>query len=271
MAIITPHGHGLGWRRDLPDHRDFTFAAPADVLTTLPTSVDLRPIMPAVYDQGPIGSCTANAIAGAIQFDRLKNNEPPDFIPSRLFVYWNERYMEHDVPLDAGAELRDGIKSVARWGAPPENDWPYVPTPADPSTNLFPAGSAPVTKPSATAYADAKKHIAISYYRVQQTLTQIKGCLAQGYPFVFGFAVYSSIYDSNGNPVAYLPMPTVDDQILGGHAVMAVGYQDSNNMFIVRNSWGPTVQLNGYFFMPYAYLLDSNLASDMWTIRRMSA
>jgi C1A family cysteine protease len=271
MVLVTPHGHGLGWRRDLPDHRDFAFAAPQDVLVALPTQVDLRPQMPPVYDQGPIGSCTANAIAGAIQFDRSKLQESPDFIPSRLFVYWNERNMEHSVPLDAGAEIRDGIKSIARYGAPPETDWPYVPTPADPFTNLFPAGSPPVTKPPTTAYTDAAKHLAVSYLRVQQTLSQLKGCLAQGYPFVFGFAVYSSIYDANNNPVVTLPMPKATDQLLGGHAVLAVGYQDSHNVFICRNSWGSNVQDQGYFFIPYAYLLDLNLASDMWTIRKISA
>ena len=216
-------------------------------------------------------SCTANAIGGGIQFDRKKLSESPDFVPSRLFIYWQERNMEHSVPLDAGAEIRDGIKSIARYGAPPEDVWPYVPTPADPNTNLFPANSPPVNKPSTAAYTEAAKHLALSYFRVQQTITQLKSCLAQGFPFVFGFAVYSSIYDSHGQPVTVLPMPKVTDNILGGHAVLAVGYQDSNNTFIVRNSWGPNVQDAGYFYMPYAYLLDPNLSGDMWTVRRISA
>lgn len=271
MPLITPAGHGLGWRRDLPDHRDFAYAAPADVLTALPTKIDLRSDMPAVYDQQAIGSCTANAIAGAIQFDRSKLAETPDFVPSRLFIYWNERNMEHSVPLDAGAELRDGIKSISRYGAPPENDWPYVATPADPNTNLFPPNSAPVNKPSTAAYTEGAKHLALSYFRVQQTLSQLKGCLAQGFPFVFGFAVYSSIYDSHGQPVITLPMPRSSDAILGGHAVLAVGYQDSTNTFICRNSWGPSVQDHGYFYIPYAYLLDMNLAGDMWTVRKIAA
>jgi C1A family cysteine protease len=225
--------------------------------------------MPPVYDQLEIGSCTANCIAGAIQFDRLKLKEAPDFVPSRLFIYYNERAVERTIPIDAGAMIRDGIKSVASLGACPETVWPYIATAADPTTNLFPVGSPPVTKPPAQAYTDAKQHVAISYYRVQQTLNQLKGCLAAGYPFVFGFTVFSNIYNSTGNPVVTLTMPSSNDQFLGGHAVMAVGYDDSSYTFIIRNSWGSTVQDHGYFYMPYAYLTENNLSSDFWTIRKM--
>src|SRR5439155_18039799 len=110
----------LGWVRDLPDHRDQLFSVPHAVLSALPKSIDLRPKCPPVYDQGRIGSCTANAIAGAVQFDRLKNAQSPDFVPSRLFIYYNERYIEHDVGYDRGAQLRDGIKSINKLGVCPE-------------------------------------------------------------------------------------------------------------------------------------------------------
>ena len=115
---------------DLPDNRDHLYAAPLAKLRLLPGKVDLRRQCPKVYDQGQIGSCTANAIAAAIEFDRRKQ-KLSDFIPSRLFIYYNERSMEHSVPLDNGAQIRDGIKSVAKQGACPEMEWPYDDTPAD--------------------------------------------------------------------------------------------------------------------------------------------
>src|SRR5215471_14135179 len=115
-----------GWTPDIPDNRDKMYAAPAHILATLPPKVDLRPTCPPVYDQGQLGSCTANAIGGALEFDQIKQGEK-NFTPSRLFIYYNERVMENSVDEDAGAMIRDGIKSVNKLGAPPEvPDWPYV-------------------------------------------------------------------------------------------------------------------------------------------------
>jgi C1A family cysteine protease len=216
-------------------------------------------------------SCTSNAIGAAIQYERLKYNSSPDFVPSRLFIYYNERAMERTIPLDAGAMIRDGIKSVSSHGVCPESDWPYHATPADPDTNLFPAKSPPVTKPPAKAYLNAKQYTAISYFRIQQNLNQLKGCLAAGYPFVFGFVVYTNLYTTAGDPVVHLTLPSGTDSALGGHAVMAVGYDDAKAEFIIRNSWGDKVQDHGNFYMPYSYLTDNNLADDIWTIRKMTA
>jgi len=117
-------GH-YGWTPDVPDQRDLVYAAPAAV-TAPPPSVDMRPGCPPVYDQGQLGSCTANAIAGAIQYEQMRQKEHQPFAPSRLFIYYNERVMEHTVSQDAGAQIRDGIKSVNHIGACPETDWPYV-------------------------------------------------------------------------------------------------------------------------------------------------
>src|SRR5262249_51216165 len=153
--------------------------APMGVLKSLPNKVDLRPQCPPVYDQGQLGSCTANAIGAALQFDQIKQGQQ-SFAPSRLFIYYNERVMEHTVNDDAGAMIRDGIKSVAKLGAPPEvPDWPYV-------ISKF------KTKPPAIAYTHALKYQAILYQRLVQNLDQLKGCLAAGFPFVFGIAVYES-------------------------------------------------------------------------------
>jgi C1A family cysteine protease len=272
MAVSSQRRFGLGWVPDLPDHRDLAYSAPMQQLKQLPASVDLRPQFAfEPYDQGQIGSCTANAIAAAIQFDRAKTGKKPDFTPSRLFIYYNERAMEHSVPLDAGAMIRDGIKSVAKQGVCKETTWPYEAMPADPNTHLFPPHSPPVTKPPAPAYSEAKNCQAVTYSRVQQALAQMKGCLAEGYPFVLGFSVYDSIYDAHGNPVKVLPMPSGKDNQIGGHAVLTVGYSDAKQWFVIRNSWGPKVQDHGYFYMPYAYATDPHLTSDLWTIRVMES
>jgi C1A family cysteine protease len=266
-----PKNLSLGWIRDLPDHRDHLYSAPLAHLQKLPPQVDLRPkLSQAPYDQERIGSCTANAIAGAIQFDRQGANQNPDFVPSRLFIYFNERAMEHTIPVDAGAQLRDGIKSVAKLGVCPESQWPYDGTPADPNTHLFPPSSSAVERPSPACYTDAAKYRVISYSRIAQSLAQMKGCLAAGFPFVFGFAVYDSLYDSDGKPRTVIPMPGQADSQIGGHAVLAMGYDDERNVLIVRNSWGPAAQDNGHFYLPYAYVTDPSLAGDFWTVRAVA-
>jgi len=245
---------GYGWTPDLPDQRDRIYSAPQRVLGALPPSVDLRSACPPVVDQGELGSCTANAIAGALQFDQMKQKLDDVFPPSRLFIYYNERVIEHTVNEDAGAMIRDGIKSVAKEGAPHETLWPY---------NI----AAFRTRPAPAAYKDAAKHRAILYQRLTPTLEQLKGCLASGFPFVFGFSVYESFESQAVAKSGRTPMPTSKEKQLGGHAVLAVGYDDAVKRFIIRNSWGPKWGLAGYYTMPYAYLTDGSLADDFWTIK----
>ena len=137
-------GHGAahsriaryGWIPDLPDHRDYAYAAPVAALVKLPALVDLRAACPAVYDQGQLGSCTANAIGAAVEFDQMKQKLKEVFMPSRLFIYYNERVMEGTVDQDSGAQIRDGIKSVAKQGVCPEEMWPYDPRPYPPNSRL---------------------------------------------------------------------------------------------------------------------------------------
>jgi C1A family cysteine protease len=243
-----------GWIPDVPDQRDHLYAAPIARLRAFPPKTDLRRQCPAVYDQGELGSCTGNAIAGAVQFDRRKLKRRTDFVPSRLFIYYNERVIEHTVESDSGAQIRDGIKSVAKLGVCPETEWPY-------DIAKF------AVKPPPTCYRHAKKYRAIGYQRVVQSLTQMKGCLASGYPFVFGFTVYESFESDRVARTGVVPMPAAAEKVLGGHAVLAVGYDDAAQRFIVRNSWGRRWGIAGYFTMPYAYLADDNLAADFWTIR----
>ncbi len=257
-----------GWQPDLPDHRDQPFSAPLLKLGPLPAKVDLRRKCPPVYNQGQIGSCTANAIAAAIEFDLKKQNKP-DFLPSRLFIYYNERAMEHSVATDSGAQIRDGVKSVNKLGVCPEPEWPYIATPADPNTNVWPPGAKPAQKPTPNCYTDVLNHQALSYQSVTRDLAQFRGCLAAGYPFVLGFTVYTAFESSQVAQTGVLNLPTSAEHVLGGHAVMAVGYDDAAQRFIIRNSWGTGWGLKGYFTMPYAYLLSQNLSSDFWTIRVM--
>ena len=245
-----------GWLPDLPDQRDRIYAASLATIGALPPSVDLRGGCPPVYDQGDLGSCTANAIAAALQFDQMKQQVADVFVPSRLFIYYNERVMENTVDEDSGAMIRDGIKSVAKEGAPHETLWPY---------NIAKFR----TKPSPRAYKDAAKHRAVLYQRLTQALPQFKACLASGYPFIFGFSVYESFESADVTKTGTVPMPKPEEKQLGGHAVLAVGYDDASGRFIVRNSWGPKWGIAGYFTLPYEYMTDGNLSDDFWTIKRV--
>ena len=254
MTAPTPRQTSrYGWIPDLPDHRDHIFSAPTPVLAKLPPSVDLRPHCPkTVYDQGQLGSCTANAISAAFEFDLLKQ-ELVDFMPSRLFIYYNERRMEGHVESDSGAMIRDGVKSLAKQGVCTEDSWAY-------DITKF------TQQPPEACYRDALNSRAVAYQRVPQTLNQLRGCLANGYPVVFGFTVYESFESAEVARTGVVNLPAASESVLGGHAVLAVGYDDASARFTVRNSWGPDWGQSGYFTMPYAYLTERNLSSDFWMI-----
>lgn len=243
----------FGWRPDLPDHRDLMYSVALEKVNQAPPVKDLREFFPACYDQGDLGSCTANAIAGALEYAQ-KHEQRPEFTPSRLFIYYNERKMEGTVDQDSGAQIRDGIKSVASLGFCKETTLPY---------DIAKFAEAP----SVDCYKEAKRFRATSYHRIPQSLAMMKGCLASGFPFVFGFTVYDSFESDRVASTGVVPMPTLGDSVLGGHAALAVGYDEPNRVFICRNSWGTEWGLKGYFLLPYAYAVDSNLASDFWTIR----
>lgn len=245
--------HHMGWKPDLPDHRDYLYTAPEQVVQALPPKVDLSGQCPPVYDQGQLGSCTANAIGAAFEFDLMKQGLH-DFTPSRLFLYYNERLMEGSVSYDSGAQIRDGIKSTAQVGMCPESEWPY---------NIAKFAQ----KPPKKCYTDAMKDRAVKYARVKRDLQQMKACLASGWPIVFGFTVYESFESNEVAQTGVVPMPGPDESVLGGHAVLCVGYNDETQRFIVRNSWGTDWGIGGYFSMPYEYLTNRGLASDFWTIR----
>ncbi len=265
-SVPSPKIAGYGWIPDLPDHRDHVFAASREVLRSLPARVDLRPDCPPVYDQGHIGSCTANAIAAALEYDQFHQGYRNVFTPSRLFIYYNQRLMESTDNYDAGAMLRNGIKSVSKLGVCPETTWPYDPNPFPPSPLVPPLSSNARldVQPPPSAYTQARQHRPVSYQRVQRTLSQMKGCLASGHPFVFGFTVYDSFESNAVAKSGAVPMPGPGEALQGGHAVMAVGYDDVQSRFLCRNSWKPKWGMRGYFTLPYAYLLDESLSDDFW-------
>jgi C1A family cysteine protease len=206
-----------------------------------------------VENQGQLGSCTGNAIAGAVEF--LERKDRVRFVNvSRLFIYYNERLIEHTTKSDSGAMIRDGIKTVVKQGVCSERKWPYT-------VSKF------AVKPPAACYREALEHQVTSYQRIL-TIDEMRTCLARGFPFVFGFTVYESFESPQVARSGVVPMPQAGERVMGGHAVLAVGYHDADRRFIVRNSWGASWGLQGYYTMPYDYLADRDLADDMWTIRR---
>jgi C1A family cysteine protease len=242
--------HGYGRKPDLGDHRDFKLSIPDKIV--LPTLVDLRPDDLPIEDQLKLRSCASFAAGAALRFDRKKQGLD-DFVMSHLFEYYNSR-AKREKNVDSGASIRDAIKASALYGICPESEWPY---------NIAKFGS----RPPAKCYTDALQDRAVKYQRVAQNLAQLKSCLALGLPIVIGFTVYDSFESNDVANTGYVPLPKHNEQVLGGHAVLVVGYRDSDLKFIVRNSWSTQWGDNGYCYMPYAYLLDADLSSDFWVVQ----
>lgn len=257
----------LNWRPSHRDHRDLSYAlvehTSAPVL--LPPQIDLRPFCPPIQDQGDMGSCSGHAAAGAIEFLELQELKLPgtdlqeyianQFTPvSRLFIYWNERAIEGSTKEDAGATtLRDACKVATTNGVCRESLWPYS------DKNLLP-------KPNQAAYADALKHKVTAYYALDGA-AELKRCLANGYPFMFGASVYTSFMSAQGG---HIPLPSWMDRLEGGHALLCVGYDDLKHHFIFRNSWGTHWGDQGYGYLPYSYMLNPRLTDDFFTLRRVA-
>jgi C1A family cysteine protease len=247
-------GKGYGWVPDLPDHRDKLYGAVHAPPAQLPPRVNLRARCSPVENQANLGSCTGNALAGAVEFLERNDGVHPLVDVSRLFIYYNERVIEHTVQEDSGAMIRDGIKTLVKRGACSERRWPYV-------IAKF------AKKPDAACYKEARDHQVTAYARLE-TLEEMRICLADGFPFVFGFSVYESFESATVARTGVAPMPRRNEKLLGGHAVLAVGYDDAKERFLVRNSWGTGWGMKGYFTLPYDYLGDRNFSDDFWTIRR---
>jgi len=270
----------MGWRPDLPDFRDYTVEHEniklmledmgiAEPVKKLPGDVDLREWCSPVEDQKNLGSCTANAGVGIVEyFQRKAFGKHVD--ASRLFLYKTTRRLM-GLEGDSGADLRSTMGALVLFGVPPEKYWPY--TDKNPDFDK---------EPDTFCYACAENYKSIQYVRLDppsasknEILDRIKTNLAAGLPSMFGFTVYSSIEQTINND-GKIPFPCSGEQIEGGHAIMAVGYDDSMKIknsdcstpttgaLLIRNSWG-TWGDNGYGWLPYEYVL-KGIATDWWTL-----
>jgi C1A family cysteine protease len=240
------------WVRDKIDSRDHPYQLTNQTQSNV---VDLREYCSSIEDQGNLGSCTGNAIAGAIELLHKRQNRTLDI--SRLFIYYYERLFIGKVNYDSGAYIRDGIKACYTYGAPTENLWPY-------NISKF------RTQPVKEAITDAAKRKVTSYQRVSD-FNGVIDAITSGYPVTVGFSVYSSFDSPIVAKTGIMPYPnTKKEKLLGGHAVLIVGYNKNNNTFIARNSWGTSWGDKGYFYMPFQVIQNTSMSSDFWVIKSIS-
>ena len=240
------------WTKDKIDTRDHPYQ-----LTNTEQSniVDLRQYCSLIENQGNLGSCTGNAIAGAIELLHKRQNRTLDI--SRLFIYYYERLFIGTVNYDSGAYIRDGIKVCYKYGAPTENLWPY-------NISKF------RTVPPKAALLDAAKRKVTSYQRAAD-FNAVIDAITSGYPVTIGFSVYSSFDSPTVAKTGIMPYPNVNkERLLGGHAVLLVGYNKNNNTFIARNSWGTNWGDKGYFYMPFEVIQNTRMSSDFWVIKSIA-
>lgn len=238
-----------GLKKDEPDLRDYIYKTEV-IKEALASKIDLRDEMSDVVDQGKLGSCTANAMASGLrEFLELRDKVSYTAL-SRLFLYWHERYLEGTVSTDSGASMRDGMKVLKNIGVCPEVDFPY-------DISKF------TNKPSAKAETDAAEYKISQYSRIT-SLTKLKASLSEDFPVVFGFAVYESFESDDVTNTGWAPLPEKGEELLGYHAVLAVGYDNANSVVICRNSWGKKWGDKGYFYLPYSFW-SKDLVFDMWT------
>jgi C1A family cysteine protease len=242
---------------DVPDHRDHQWEAARGMLRGLPRGVDLRRRCPPVYNQGSLNSCSAQALAAAIWFV-ARTHHPAAPSPSRMFIYYNERSMEKRPRCNVPVSLRDGHKTVAKVGACAEHLWRYR------MRNFS-------VRPPKHCYDHAKDRRVNRYARLPRDIKHMKACLAEGLPFTMGMSIYEGFETPTVKKHGIASMPEKDERLLGGHAVMVVGYHDAQESFIVRNSWGKRWARGGYFLLPYEYVLShKKYAWDFWTILEIS-
>ena len=242
------------WQRQPDDDRDFKSTRHLRAAgVTLPSEYEL-PIKVPVYDQYDLGSCTSNAGSLCYRYEwaQLFNNF--EYEPSRLYLYYNTRVIEGTPSEDSGAYIRDVFKALKNNGLAEEKYFPYI-------VSTF------ANKPSAAAYQNGQKYQTARYTAVDQSLDIIKQTVFSGAAVEFGFDVYASFESGNwDSTTGIMPIPKKGESLLGGHAVAIIGWSDAKQCFLIQNSWGESWGLNGRFWMPYSYALDSKHADDFWCI-----
>ena len=243
----------FGWKRQQPDRRDVRFVPEPHIMTALPPAADLTAGMGEVLAQGQLGSCGPNSIDSLVMFDQQKQGLRVEPI-SRLFTYYTTRYLMGTTPYDSGVDNRTMLKAVHKYGFCDETTWPY-------DINVF------TQKPPQSAYTEALPNAITNYAAVAQDIDAIRGCIASGFPFLFGFTVYESFESTQVTHTGIVPLPGSNERVLGGHDVCVVGYDDSTQRLKFKNSWNGWGENNsGYGYFPYAYALDRNLSGDFWVI-----
>ena len=252
---------GYGFRPSLPDHRDLIADASG---IKVAREVDPRADMTPIYDQGQIGSCTGQAVAGAVDYHRIVGGQAP-FYPARLAIYSCERIIEgQSLDADTGAYGRDGFKAATKYGLLREVDYPYSDQAPvwqdDPRDELAKAEM---------AGGDHFTRLHSPYKAVPRRLSSFKAVLSNHQTIAFGFSVYQSFETNEVAKTGIMPLPGPGEKIVGGHEVLAIGYLAREpNHVLVRNSWGTGWGMNGYLLMPWAVLLDASMSSDFRTIYR---
>ena len=242
------------WKKGPEDERDIPSTRHLRVeKVTLPAEFELDRKIP-IYDQLALGSCTSNSGCACYRYEWAQKKNNFDFEPSRLFLYWNTRYLEGTTNEDSGAYIRDVFKALNKWGLAPEEDFPYV-------ISTF------TKKPTDLAFQNGLKNLVIKYTSVLPTETVIKQTLLSGAAISFGFNVYQSFEVGNwDSTTGIMPIPKKGESLLGGHAVTITGWNDSKKCFKIQNSWGEEWGLGGYFWMPYSFLLNPSECDDFWCI-----
>jgi C1A family cysteine protease len=249
----TQKRHYRGWQADRPDHRDRLLQVPFVRKLFLASQGDIGPKRPRVEDQQWVGSCVGNSTSSAFEFVAIKAGLPVEEM-SRLFIYFATRvWIEKTPPSeDSGCQIRDAMKALAMFGCCHEKTWPYIP-------DKYSAA------PTPAAITEAKRHLITQYWRCP-SLRAVKVSILQGYPVVFGFTCFESLESDATTKTGIVPYPAAGEGSIGGHAVLATGFNDVTQLVKFENSWGPDWGDKGFGYLPYKYFTNG-YANDCWTIR----